>query len=369
MSSSSVRQAGDPAQGVPLGELLRADGRRVLGVGLVGRRVGVVGLAESPSSHVVGGVELVVEGEVGCVRHMSFRVGPGRAIATRYGRSTPPSPAGDSLSGCVACSTLTLTAGRPRARRAAAAARAATCSASAGAPGAGKSRLAGHLARPTARWCVPMDGFHLADVELARRGLLDRKGAPDSFDAGGTPRCSAGCSAGRTTSCWRRRSSAGSSSRSPGAIPVPSRRPALVVTEGNYLLLDEPRGAPSRERLDAVWHVVTDDRVRPAAAGRAARAFGKSPEEARAWVERVDQPNAAPRRGRARAGRPGARPDPLARLTGRAALLRGHPDAAVDADRLAVHVGVGQALERPCWPARPARRGAWGTARSRRAWP
>ena len=30
-----------------------------------------------------------------------------------------------------------------------------------------------------------MDGFHLADVELVRRGLLDRKGAPETFDAWG----------------------------------------------------------------------------------------------------------------------------------------------------------------------------------------
>ena len=32
---------------------------------------------------------------------------------------------------------------------------------------------------------VPMDGFHLADVELNRLGRRDRKGAPDTFDAAG----------------------------------------------------------------------------------------------------------------------------------------------------------------------------------------
>ena len=30
-----------------------------------------------------------------------------------------------------------------------------------------------------------MDGFHLADVELVRRGLRDRKGAPETFDGWG----------------------------------------------------------------------------------------------------------------------------------------------------------------------------------------
>ena len=58
----------------------------------------------------------------------------------------------------------------------------------AGCPGAGKSTLAGWLAEHLtaaglpAVW-VPMDGFHLADVELERLGRRDRKGAPDTFDA------------------------------------------------------------------------------------------------------------------------------------------------------------------------------------------
>jgi pantothenate kinase len=56
-----------------------------------------------------------------------------------------------------------------------------------GAPGAGKStyaaEYAGSLGVPSAY--VPMDGFHLADATLVRLGLLDRKGAPETFDAWG----------------------------------------------------------------------------------------------------------------------------------------------------------------------------------------
>src|ERR1700743_1210152 len=57
----------------------------------------------------------------------------------------------------------------------------------AGAPGAGKSTLA---ALVTARLDgaavqVPMDGLHLADVELTRIGRRDWKGAPDTFDGFG----------------------------------------------------------------------------------------------------------------------------------------------------------------------------------------
>jgi len=53
-----------------------------------------------------------------------------------------------------------------------------------GAPGAGKSTLAGFLLELLGERGVhvPMDGFHLADAELARQGLLDRKGAPETFD-------------------------------------------------------------------------------------------------------------------------------------------------------------------------------------------
>ncbi|MDP2775015.1 MAG: nucleoside/nucleotide kinase family protein, partial [Nocardioides sp.] len=52
-----------------------------------------------------------------------------------------------------------------------------------GAPGAGKSTLAALLAARHGATVVPMDGFHLADVELSLRGLRERKGAPETFDA------------------------------------------------------------------------------------------------------------------------------------------------------------------------------------------
>ncbi len=56
-----------------------------------------------------------------------------------------------------------------------------------GPPGCGKSTIAAQRAAaigPTAI-VVPMDGFHLASVELARRGLSDRKGTPETFDLDG----------------------------------------------------------------------------------------------------------------------------------------------------------------------------------------
>ena len=66
----------------------------------------------------------------------------------------------------------------------------------------------------------------------------------------------------------------------------------LVVTEGNYLLLEEAPWPAARAQLDTVWHVETDDEIRlPRLVARHVR-FGKSPEAAREWVERVDGANA-----------------------------------------------------------------------------
>lgn len=158
-----------------------------------------------------------------------------------------------------------------------------------GAPGAGKSTFARAVAAAYDGVVVPMDGFHLADVELERRGLRDRKGAPETFDAEGyaalLSRVAAG-EAGVTAPAFDR------TVEEPvaGSIAVPGT--GLVVTEGNYLLLDEPRWHAVRDRLDVVWHVRVDESLRLERLVARHVAFGKTPDEARAWVARVDQPNA-----------------------------------------------------------------------------
>lgn len=155
-----------------------------------------------------------------------------------------------------------------------------------GAPGAGKTTAAAALGLAV----VPMDGFHYADVELVRRGLRDRKGAPETFDAEGY-------------AALLRRVRAGEADvvapmferdlEQPlaGAIAVPAT--GTVVTEGNYLLLDQPRWHAVRRELDAVWHLHVDDGVRRERLVARHVEFGKTPDEARAWVARVDDANAA----------------------------------------------------------------------------
>jgi pantothenate kinase len=136
-----------------------------------------------------------------------------------------------------------------------------------------------------------MDGFHLADVELVRRGLRERKGAPETFDGWGYAALLARLHEEREHDVLAPAFERHLEQPLAGAIAVPPEV-RFVVTEGNYLLLDEPPWQAVRARLDAVWHVTTDDAVRlPRLVARHV-AFGKDPERAREWVESVDEPNA-----------------------------------------------------------------------------
>ena len=163
-----------------------------------------------------------------------------------------------------------------------------------GSPGCGKSTLAAALLQMLGSdaVAVPMDGYHLANVELARLGRAGRKGAEDTFD-----------SAGYVALLRRLRDQpAGEIVYAPefrreieepiaNAIPVfPETR--LVITEGNYLLLDHGHWAGVRELLDEVWYVDVDRAVRQERLIKRHMLFGRSRREAEDWVANTDEPNA-----------------------------------------------------------------------------
>jgi pantothenate kinase len=166
----------------------------------------------------------------------------------------------------------------------------------AGAPGAGKSTYAERLVAESERSgvpaaYVPMDGFHLADAALISLGLLDRKGAPETFDAWGYAALLHRVrESGHVV--WAPGFERGLEQPLAAAIDVPLEA-ELVVTEGNYLLLDRPEWRAVRAELDEVWFLdCADDVRRPRLVARHVE-FGKSPTQAEAWVARVDDANAA----------------------------------------------------------------------------
>ena len=167
----------------------------------------------------------------------------------------------------------------------------------AGSPGTGKSTVVDLLvtrieAVKGADWVahVPMDGFHLADAQLDRIGARGRKGAPDTFDA-----------AGYAHLLERMKREVDEPVYVPGfdrtleqslaaaLVVLPSAR--LVITEGNYLLLDHPHWARARRAMDAVWFVASEESERIERLVARHVEFGKTPEEARAWVATTDQRN------------------------------------------------------------------------------
>lgn len=166
----------------------------------------------------------------------------------------------------------------------------------AGAPGAGKSTVSAALldrlsALGIPGQVVPMDGFHLADVTLARLDRLDRKGALDTFDGYGYVAMLRRLRAETDHTVYAPGFDRELEQPLAGAIAVdPEVR--VVVTEGNYLLVDEHPWAQVRDLLDEVLYVELDPRERRRRLRLRHEQFGKTPEHARAWVDEVDEPNA-----------------------------------------------------------------------------
>ena len=165
-----------------------------------------------------------------------------------------------------------------------------------GPPGAGKSTLAAALcaASAGAAQVVSMDGFHLANSELQRLGRRDRKGAPDTFDAAGYAallrRLREQGEAGDATVYapeYRREIEEAVA----GAIGVHAAT-RLIVTEGNYLLLDQGDWSGVAALLDECWYVGGDDTLRVERLTQRHVRFGRTLEHARAWAAGTDEPNA-----------------------------------------------------------------------------
>ncbi|MEV8530537.1 nucleoside/nucleotide kinase family protein [Streptomyces sp. NPDC051211] len=174
----------------------------------------------------------------------------------------------------------------------------------AGPPGAGKSTLAGRLARalgPALAVVVPMDGFHLAQAELVRLGRADRKGAPDTFDATGYAALLRRLREPGPATVYAPAFDRSLEEPIAGSIPVHPAVP-LVITEGNYLLHPADGWADVRPLLDESWFLAPDDAIRTRRLVERHVRHGRERARAEEWVTRSDEANArliAPTRARA----------------------------------------------------------------------
>ncbi|MDD7963751.1 nucleoside/nucleotide kinase family protein [Actinomycetospora lemnae] len=158
-----------------------------------------------------------------------------------------------------------------------------------GGPGAGKSTLAASLAGPGVA-VVGMDGWHLANSVLDRLGRRERKGAPDTFDAPGYLAFLERVRS-RAATVWAPEFRREIEEPIAGALEVPPDA-LVVVTEGNYLLLEEPPWDGVRALLDEVWFLEPDEEVRRARLVARHERHGRSHAEAVARADGSDAANA-----------------------------------------------------------------------------
>ncbi len=125
-----------------------------------------------------------------------------------------------------------------------------------GAPGAGKSTVAEALVAALApdAVLVGMDGFHLRDAELRRLGRYERKGAHDTFDAAGYINLLRRLRTAEEAVVYAPLFDRGLEESIGSAVPI-AREVPLIITEGNYLLVDDPVWGHVAELLDQCWYV------------------------------------------------------------------------------------------------------------------
>jgi pantothenate kinase len=164
----------------------------------------------------------------------------------------------------------------------------------AGAPGSGKSTFAERIRQqfePGQAVVVPMDGFHLGNAIIDGTPLRQRKGAIDTFDAGGYLSLLRRLVRRDEPVVYAPEFRRTLDEPVAASIAIPADVP-LVITEGNYLLVEQEPWKDIRAQLDEVWFVDTPPQLRLARLVERHISFGMEPAAAGAWATGPDEANA-----------------------------------------------------------------------------
>jgi len=123
-------------------------------------------------------------------------------------------------------------------------------------------------------------------------GQVERKGAPHTFDPAGYVALLQRIRQGEAGVIWAPEFRREIEDSVAGAVAI-APEATLVVTEGNYLLLDDGPWAALREVLDEIWYVEVPESVRWDRLARRHEEFGRSAAQARARTLGSDENNAS----------------------------------------------------------------------------
>lgn len=163
-----------------------------------------------------------------------------------------------------------------------------------GAPGSGKSTFAEWIRQqfePGQAVVVPMDGFHLGNAIMDGTPLRQRKGAIDTFDAGGYLSLLRRLVRRDEPVVYAPEFRRALDEPVAASIAIPVDVP-LVITEGNYLLMEQEPWKDIRAQLDEVWFVNTPPELRLARLVERHVSFGMERAAAQAWATGPDEANA-----------------------------------------------------------------------------
>jgi pantothenate kinase len=167
----------------------------------------------------------------------------------------------------------------------------------AGAPASGKSTIASQVERrlnesnPGSTALLPMDGYHYDDEVLIPRGWRPRKGAPHTFDVGGLTSALRRLSANDEPSVAVPKFDRSIEIARAGAIVI-DQAVKLIISEGNWLLLDDEPWPDVRPFYDHTALVVADMATLEARNRQRWMDIGMDEGQIRTKLEDNDLPNA-----------------------------------------------------------------------------